>query len=73
MPVKHDGVALDFSWAGVSIPVVHRRFVQLSERLGIQDVQFIRTWGWSQGLIVSEELKQALEAERISGTRFVEV
>jgi hypothetical protein len=139
LPVKPNGVALDFSWAGVSIPVVHGRFVQLFERLGVQDVQFIlveveghvgpffilntlctirciddarceevhywkpedgqpekvgryrvvtglridptkvgdarifRTWGWSQGLIVSEDLKQALEAEHITGTRFVEV
>ncbi|MFE8604777.1 imm11 family protein [Archangium violaceum] len=138
-PVKPDGVELDFCWAAVSIPVVHGRFVQLFERLGVQDVQFIpveveghagpffilntlrtlrciddarceevqyfkpedeqpekvgeykyiaglridptrvgdarlfRPWGWTGSLIVSEELKQALEAERITGTRFVEV
>jgi uncharacterized protein DUF1629 len=138
-PVKPDGVALDFSLAGVSIPVVHVRFVQLFERLGVQDVQFIpvqveghdgpffilntlrtirciddarcvevqywkpedgqpekvgqyrvvsglridpskvedarifRTWGFSLGLIVSEDIKQALEAEKLTGTRFVEV
>ena len=136
---KPEGVALDFSWAAVSIPVVHGRFVQLFERLGVQDVQFIpveveghtgpffilntlrtlrcvddarceevqyfkpedeqpekvgeykyiaglridparvgdarifRPWGWTGSLILSEDLKQALEAERITGTRFVEV
>ncbi len=32
-----------------------------------------RPWGWSIALIVSEDLKQAIEAEGISGTRFVEV
>ncbi|WNG54081.1 hypothetical protein F0U59_04200 [Archangium gephyra] len=39
----------------------------------VGDARIFRTWGWSQGLIVSEDLKQALEAERITGTRFVEV
>lgn len=138
-PVKPDGVELDFSWASFSIPVVSRRFVQLFERLGIQDVQFLpveveghtgpwfilnslrilrciedarcaevqyfkpedgqpekvgeyryvrgmridpseaegahlfRPWGWPEALIVSEDLKQALEREGITGTRFVEV
>jgi hypothetical protein len=138
-PVNPDGMALDFSLAGVSIPVVHARFVQLFERLGIQDVQFIpvqveghsgpffilntlrtirciddarceevqywkpedgqpekvgryrvvsglridptkvgdarifRTWGFSLGLIISEDLKRALEEEKLTGTRFVEV
>jgi hypothetical protein len=137
--VKPEGTALEFSWAAVSIPVVHGRFVRLFERLGIQEVQFIpaqveghtgpffilntlrtlrcvddarceevqyfkpedeqpekvgeykfiaglridpakvgdarifRPWGWTGSLIVSEDLKQALEAEHITGTRFVEV
>jgi hypothetical protein len=132
-------MALDFSLAGVSIPVVHARFAQLLERLGVQDVQFIpvqmeghtgpyfilntlriircidearceevqhwkpehgqpakvgeykfiaglridpaqvgdarlfRPWGWTGALILSEDLKQALEAEKLTGTRFVEV
>ena len=138
-PVKPDGVELDFSWAAFSILVVTTRFVNLFERLGIKDVQFIpalvdghtgpffilntlrtirciddarceraihwqpedgqpdkvgqyrtvmgmridpekasgahifRTWGFYLGLIVSEELKLALEHERITGTRFVAV
>ena len=133
------GRPLDFCWAAFSIPVVHARFVQIFERLKVQDVQFIpalvdehtgpffilntlrtlrciddarceevrygkaeagepeeaghyrsivglridpskvgdarifRTWGWSIGLIISEELKLALEREHITGTRFVEV
>ena len=39
----------------------------------VGDAQIFRTWGWSLGLIISEDLKQAIEAEGISGTRFVEV
>ncbi len=138
-PLDVPGHPLDFSWAAFSIPVVHGRVVQLVERLGIQDVQFLpvrvqghagpwfilntlrtvrciddarceevrhwqpedgqpekvgryrsitglridpakvegarifRTWGWSLALIVSEDLKQALEHEGLTGTRFVEV
>jgi hypothetical protein len=38
----HPGSALDFSLAGVGIPVVHGRVVPLFERLGLQQqVQFI--------------------------------
>jgi hypothetical protein len=138
-PVKPDGVTLDFTLDSFSIPVVHARVVQLFERLGIQDVQFIpvqveghtgphfilnalrvircidearceevqhwtpedgqpekvgeyryiagvridptkvdgarifRPWGWSLALIISEDLKEALEREGLTGTRFVEV
>jgi hypothetical protein len=138
-PVKPDGVELDFSWAAFSIPVVNSRFVQLFERLGVQEVQFLpvqvenhagpffilntlrvircidearceevqhwtpehgepekvgqyryvrgmrinptkvegtrifRAWGWPLALIVSEDLKEALEREGLTGTRFVEV
>jgi hypothetical protein len=32
-----------------------------------------RPWGWTVALIVSEHLKQALEHEGITGTRFIEV
>ncbi|WPB76426.1 hypothetical protein KYC5002_46500 [Archangium violaceum] len=138
-PVKPDGLALEFTQDAFVTPVVHGRVVQLFERLGIQEVQFIpiqveghaepyfilntlrvirciddarceevqnwkpedgepqkvgeyrfvaglridptkvegtrifRPWGWPLALIVSEDLKQTLEAERITGTRFVEV
>ncbi|WP_395835850.1 imm11 family protein [Archangium violaceum] len=138
-PVKPDGVELEFTQGAFSIPVVHSRVVQLFERMGIQDVQFIpahvnghsgpwfilnslrvihcideprcrevqhfmpedgqpekvgqyrvvsgmrinptkagdahifRPWGWTMALIVSEDLKQALEREPITGTRFTEV
>jgi hypothetical protein len=34
--------------------------------------RIFRTWGWPV-LIVSEELKQAMEQEGITGTRFTEV
>ncbi|MFE8604782.1 imm11 family protein [Archangium violaceum] len=39
----------------------------------VGDARLFRAWGWTGSLIISEELKQALEAERITGTRFVEV
>jgi hypothetical protein len=137
--VKPDGVVLDFSWAAFSIPVVHLRFVELFERLGVYEVQLLpvqveghsgpwfilntlhiircindsrctevqywqpeddqpekvgkyryvagmridpamagdirifRPWGWSQALVVSEHLKDAMEKEGITGTKFVEV
>ncbi len=32
-----------------------------------------RTWGWTIALIVSEELKEALERIRATGTKFKEV
>ncbi len=126
---------LDFSWAAFSIPVVNSRFVQLFERLGIQEVQFLpvqvedhagpyfilntlrilrcidearceevrhwkpedgqpekvgqyryiagmridptkvegarifRPWGWPLALIISEDLKEALEREGLTGTK----
>ncbi len=138
-PVDVPGHPLDYCWAAFSIPVVHERVVQLFERLGVQEVQFIpvqvegheapyfilnalriirciddarckrvvywkpednrpdklgeyrvvsglrvdpnkvgdtrifRPWGWRVALILSEDLKQALEAEGLTGTRFVEV
>ncbi|PTL85107.1 hypothetical protein DAT35_05740 [Vitiosangium sp. GDMCC 1.1324] len=133
------GHSLDYCWAAFAIPVVHGRVVQLFERLGVQDVQFIpvqveghqgpyfilnalriirciddarsrraeywepkdeqpekmgeyrvvsgmridpskvgdarifRTWGWTVALVISEDIKQAMEAEGITGTRFIEV
>jgi hypothetical protein len=39
----------------------------------VGDAKVFRTWGWTVALIVSEDIKQALEAESITGTRFVEV
>ncbi|EPX58209.1 hypothetical protein D187_004246 [Cystobacter fuscus DSM 2262] len=138
-PVNPDGLTLDFTVDAFGTPVVHGRMVQLFERLGIQEVQFLparieghmgpffilntlrtlrciddtrceevqywkpedgqpekvgryrvvagmridplkvgdarifRTWGFSLGLIISEDLKQAMEAEGLTGTRFVEV
>jgi hypothetical protein len=138
-PVRPDGRELDFTLAAFSIPVVNGRVVQLFERLGLQEVQFLpvqveghagphfilntlrsirciddarcgevryfkpedeqpekvgeyrvvsgmridptkvedarifRPWGWRVALIVSEELKQALEREGLTGLRFTEV
>ncbi|MFL5349149.1 MAG: imm11 family protein [Hyalangium sp.] len=138
-PLDVPGEPLDFCWAAFAIPVVHERFVQIFQRLRVQDVQFIptrveghsdpffilntlrtirciddarceevkywrpedgqpekvgtyryvhalridpskvgdarvfRTWGWDIALIVSDDLKQAIEAGGITGTRFVEV
>ncbi|HZH74559.1 MAG TPA: DUF1629 domain-containing protein [Archangium sp.] len=137
--MRPDGVELDFSLAGVSIPVVSSRFVQVVERLGLQEAQFLpvqvddhpgpwfilntlrtlrciddarceevqywrpedgqlekvgqyrsimglridpkkvegvrifRPWGWSIALLVSEDVKEALEREGLTGLRFTEV
>ncbi|HEX5746110.1 MAG TPA: DUF1629 domain-containing protein [Archangium sp.] len=39
----------------------------------VGDARVFRPWGWRVALIVSEDLKQAMEAEGITGTRFIEV
>jgi hypothetical protein len=39
----------------------------------VGDSQIFRPWGWSVALLVSERLKQAMEDEGITGTKFVEV
>ncbi|HEX5748053.1 MAG TPA: DUF1629 domain-containing protein [Archangium sp.] len=39
----------------------------------VGDAHLFRPWGWTVALIVSEDLKQALEREGITGTRFLEV
>jgi hypothetical protein len=138
-PLDIPGNPLDFCWAAFSIPVVHARFVELFEGLGVDGVQFIpaqvqghpgpwyilnalhilrciddarcdqvqywkaedgrpeklgeyravyglridatkvgdarifRPWGWRVALIVTEELKRAIESAGLTGTRFVEV
>ncbi|MBZ4419103.1 imm11 family protein [Myxococcus sp. RHSTA-1-4] len=137
-PVKPDGTTLEFTLASSAIPVVHERVVQLFERLGIEEVQFIpvkvaghegpyfilntlrtirciddarclevqywkpederpdksgqyrvvsgmridpakvgdarifRPWGWTVALVVSEDLKDAMEEAGLTGTKFEE-
>jgi hypothetical protein len=39
----------------------------------IGDAHIFRPWGWLVVLIVSEHIKQALEQEGITGTKFIEV
>ncbi len=39
----------------------------------IGDTHILRPWGWRGALIVSEHVKQALEQEGITGTKFIEV
>ena len=39
----------------------------------VGDARIFRPWGWVVALIISEDLKLALEQEGITGTRFVEV
>jgi hypothetical protein len=138
-PLQHPGQPLDFTWAAFSIPVVSSRFVQVFERLGLLEVQFLparvenhpepafilnalsvvrciddarceevrywkpederpdklgeyravhglkvdpslvgsarvfRPWGWRVALLLSQQVKDALEHAQLSGTRFVEV
>jgi hypothetical protein len=39
----------------------------------VENARIFRPWGWRVALIVSEDLKQALEQEGITGTKFIEV
>jgi hypothetical protein len=39
----------------------------------VGDADIFRPWGWRVALVISEELKQAMEAAGITGTRFVPV
>jgi hypothetical protein len=39
----------------------------------VGDARVFRTWGWTVALIVSEELKEALERIGATGVRFKEV
>ncbi|RKG82952.1 hypothetical protein D7W79_01145 [Corallococcus exercitus] len=39
----------------------------------VGDAKVFRTWGWSIALIVSEDIKRALERIRATGMRFTEV
>ena len=39
----------------------------------VGDAHIFRPWGWPVAIIVSEFLKQALEEEQVTGTRFTEV
>ncbi len=39
----------------------------------VGDARIFRTWGWRVALIISEDLKVAMETEGLSGTRFIEV
>ena len=39
----------------------------------VEGARVFRPWGWSIALLVSEDVKDALEREHITGTRFTEV
>lgn len=39
----------------------------------VGDVKVFRTWGWSIALIVSEDIKRALERVKATGVKFTEV
>ncbi|AKJ06375.1 Hypothetical protein AA314_08001 [Archangium gephyra] len=39
----------------------------------VGDSHIFRPWGWTVALLVSERLKQVMEEEGITGTKFVEV
>jgi hypothetical protein len=49
---------------------VHRMRIDPAK---VGDAHVFRPWGWRVALIVSEEIKEALEAAGLTGTRFVEV
>ncbi|HEX8441053.1 imm11 family protein [Archangium sp.] len=39
----------------------------------VEGARIFRPWGWTLTLVVSEDLKEALEREGLTGTRFLEV
>jgi hypothetical protein len=39
----------------------------------VEGVRIFRPWGWTLALLVSEDVKDALEREGVTGTRFTEV
>jgi hypothetical protein len=39
----------------------------------VGDARIFRPWGWRVALIISEDIKQAIESAGLTGTRFVEV
>lgn len=39
----------------------------------VGDAKVFRTWGWSSTLVVSEDIKEALEREGVTGAKFTEV
>ncbi|WP_342375498.1 hypothetical protein NVS55_29960 [Myxococcus stipitatus] len=43
------------------------------DRSKVGDTKVFRTWGWPLGLIVSEDIKAALESAKVSGAKFEEV
>ncbi|WP_164011274.1 imm11 family protein [Pyxidicoccus trucidator] len=43
------------------------------DRSKVGDAKVFRTWGWKIALIVSEDIKQALERAKATGVRFREV
>jgi len=52
----------------------YRSVVDLKlDRSKVGDAKVFRTWGWSIALIVSEELKSAMERAKVTGATFEEV
>jgi hypothetical protein len=39
----------------------------------VGEAEIFRPWGWQIVIIVSERVKRAMEEEKITGARFVEV
>jgi prolyl-tRNA synthetase len=39
----------------------------------VEGAHIFRPWGWRVALLVSEDVKEALEREGLTGTRFTEV
>jgi hypothetical protein len=44
----------------------------MSAERKVGDARVFRPWGWRVALVVSEDIKEALEAAGLTGTRFVE-
>jgi hypothetical protein len=80
IPVEEAGRPLDFSEAGLGTPVVHVKVASVFSVLAPDDVhlkvekaQVFRPEGWEVALIITEEIKAALDCTGATGTRFEEV
>ncbi|HYO68384.1 MAG TPA: DUF1629 domain-containing protein [Archangium sp.] len=39
----------------------------------VEGARIFRTWGWLVAIVISQEIKEALEQEHVTGTKFIEV
>jgi hypothetical protein len=76
VPVDQQGREVEDPWMfknGVPVRVDGRLQVPMTIPGKSLDFSLARTWGWTIALIVSEEVKGAMERIGVTGTKFREV